>query len=333
MLKPILGLLLVVALAGGAYLFANYRAEVYHGEDGRLQQITIVPRTDQPGTLLSDFSPDRPPRPTIRVATFNLGRFDHKKLANRQASSILVRLFHRFDVVAVQDVRAADQGMLVRLVDQINATGRSYDFATAESVRNGAAGRYSAFLFDKATIEIDRSMVHSVEDPAGRFRHEPLVALFRVRGPNQTEAFTFKLINVHIDPDRAALEIELLDDVYRAVRDDRPREDDVIILGDFEADQQKIGPLAEMNGLSASVAGTPTSLSGTATLDNIFFNRRATTEFTGRSGVFDLMRQFELTLQEAREVTDHLPVWAEFAPYEGEALGHVAGATNRKACQ
>jgi len=330
MWRPILGLLLVSAMVGAAYLMANYRTEIHRDEDGQIQQITITPLGDQSGVLPYDFSPSKPPPPTIRIATLNLGLLDERRLSNRQACSVVVGTIAKFDVVAIQDVRAKDHGLLVRLVDQINTTERSYDFAISESVRGGAARRYGAFVFDKATIEIDRSMVHAVEDPAGGFHHEPLVALFRARGPKETEAFTFKLINVHVDADRAAVQLDLLDDVYRVVRDDHPTEDDVIILGDFATDYQRIGPLREMIDLTASITGTPTSLTRNGTLDNIFLNRRATVEFTGRSGVFDLVREFDLTLQEVGQITEHLPVWAEFSPYEGGQLGHVAGATKRK---
>jgi hypothetical protein len=54
------------------------------------------------------------------------------------------------------------------------------------------------------------------------------------------------------------------------------------------------------------------------------FQQPATSEFTGRAGVFDIVREFNLTLDEALEVSDHLPVWAEFSVYEGGQLGRVA---------
>jgi len=157
------------------------------------------------------------------------------------------------------------------------------------------------------------------------------VGLFRANGPDPSEAFTFKLINVHIDPTRATVELDLIDDVYRAVRDGRPEEDDVILLGNFATDHHPMGTAAATTDLIAAITGTPTSLSGTRTVDNIFFPRRATVEFSGRSGVVDLMRQFGLERQQAAEVTDHSPVWVQCSSYEGGSLGHVAGNTGRKA--
>ena len=58
---------------------------------------------------------------------------------------------------------------------------------------------------------------------------------------------------------------------------------------------------------------TPTLQTGTAT-----------TEFTGTSAVFDLMDRYNLTMDQALEVSDHMPVWAEFSIYEGGVPGHLA---------
>ena len=57
--------------------------------------------------------------------------------------------------------------------------------------------------------------------------------------------------------------------------------------------------------------------------DNIVIDRRATVEFTGRTEVIDLMRRFNLTMAEAMEVSEHLPICAEFSVYEGGQAGHM----------
>ena len=102
-----------------------------------------------------------------------------------------------------------------------------------------------------------------------------------------------------------------------------PEEDDVILLGDLEADSDHLGRLAGIPAITAAVTGIPTTTRGTLMADNILFDRRATIEFTGRSGVMDLIRELDLTPQAALEVSEHLPVWAEFSAYEGGQAGHV----------
>ena len=148
--------------------------------------------------------------------------------------------------------------------------------------------------------------------------------VFVARGPPPAEAFTFTLVNVHTDPDEVSRELDALASAYRAVRNDGRREDDVILLGDLNAAETSLGRLGEMPNIAWAIAGMPTNTLGDRSYDNILFSRAATTEFTGLSGVVDLMRDFNLTLDQAREVSDHLPIWAEFTTIEGGVDGRIA---------
>jgi hypothetical protein len=327
MAKQLLIALVTVVVVGGAYFSLNY--EVQSQQENGKPCWKIVPRGG--AVVLGGGSASDPPaaqfRPTIRVATYQLGRLDDTKLANRRVNDVLMRLLPRFDLIAIQGVRGKNQGVLVRLVEQLNAaTGRSYDFATCPTQQRDAVEHFSAFLFDRARIEVDRMSVHFVDDRQGRLHIKPLVGLFRVRGPDPAQAFTFKLVNVETDLDHAAAELDVLAEVFRAVRDDGRGEDDVILLGDLESDDQHLGQLGKLLGVTALVSGIPTTARGANLLDNILLDRRATCEFTGRVEVVDMMREFELTLPGVQEVSDHLPVWAEFSAFEGGQPGHVTGA-------
>jgi hypothetical protein len=52
-------------------------------------------------------------------------------------------------------------------------------------------------------------------------------------------------------------------------------------------------------------------------LDQIVFSPQTADEFTGRSGVIDFLRKFNLTLEQANQVSRHVPVWSEFFAEEG----------------
>ncbi len=183
-----------------------------------------------------------------------------------------------------------------------------------------------AFVLDTASVEIDRSTMYTVEDPGKLLRRDPLVASFRVRGPEPREAFTFTLVNVHVDPQHPG-ELDALAGVYRAVRGNGLDEDDVILLGNFATDDRRLGPLAQLPNMTPALAGVATNTAGTRMYDNILFNREATTEYTGRSGVIDLAREFNLTAPQAIEISDHLPIWAEFSIYERGQVGRLAEPT------
>jgi deoxyribonuclease-1-like protein len=318
-----MGLVLVALIAAGTYFGMNYQMET-HYENGRMAYMKITPRGSAVAGETAAELPPRPLRPTFRIATFNLDGLDESKLAAFRIRDVLVRLLPQFELIALQGVRGKNQGVLVRLVEQINTGGgRHYSFATSPLQQRDGIEHYSAFLYDRTVLEIDRRTVHFIEDSQRRFRHPPLAASFRVRGVDPQVAFTFTLVTVETDPQRPAEENDLLADVYQAVRDDGRNEDDVIMLGDFEADENHLGQLGKILGLTAAISGLPSTTQGTYLMDNLLFDRRATTEFTGKADVFDLMREFDLTISGATEISRHLPVWAEFSAYEGGGQGFV----------
>ncbi len=332
-------LLLAGATIGIGYFFVHYRVEGLGGlgvsprdPDAATpngQHVQAPAAAQEAPAPVDQENPNQPPltkrqRASIRIATINLGPLDTEKLEDRSVAGRLAQLIRRYDVVAVQDIRGKNRSVLVDLTEQINAKDRHYDFVAPPELGHGPFERYSAFLFDGSSVEIDRGRVYSVEDPSGTLFERPLVASFRVRGPKTTEAFTFSLINVHVDSRDPAREVEILADVFRQVRDDGSGEDDVILLGHVGADDQHLGRLAEVPDITWVISGVPTTTRGTRSVDNLFFDTRATTEFTGRSGLLDLMEAFDVSMREAGEISAHLPVWAEFSVYEGGRPGHMA---------
>jgi len=324
MFKP-LQLFFVVALGFGAwYFFTHFRVQGW-------QDLRIEPAADpagagawQAGQTGSATAPSG--RKTIRIASANFGPLDRSKLSKPAVAAHLAAICRQFEVVALQDVAARDQGLLVQLVELVNAPGRHYNFVTPPQVGRDSLERYSALVFDADAVQVDRSSAALVADRTGQFLHPPLVASFRALGPAENEAFTFTLVNVHTPADRAAAELELLAAVFRAVRDSGRGEDDVILLGEIGTDETRLGPLARLPNMLCAISGLPTTTQGGRQVDNILFDRRATIEFAHRSGVYDLMRELNLSAREAAEISDHLPVWAEFSVYEGGQAGHVAAA-------
>jgi deoxyribonuclease-1-like protein len=211
-------------------------------------------------------------------------------------------------------------------VAMINADGASYDFVIGPRLGRTSSKEQYAFVFNRASIELVPGSVYTVDDPDDRLHREPLVAGFSVRGPPSAQAFTFTLVDVHTDPDEVAKELAALDDVYRAVRDDGRHEDDIILLGDLNTDDAHLGELGQMPYLVAAISKAPSNTRGTKLYDNILSDRRATVEFTGHSGVLNLMREYQLSMHDAELVSDHFPVWAEFSVYEGGQRGPVASA-------
>ena len=79
-----------------------------------------------------------------------------------------------------------------------------------------------------------------------------------------------------------------------------------------------------MSNVAWVISGVPTNTRGTKLYDNVVFDVQATSEFTGGAGVVNLMQDYKLTLEQALEISDHLPIWAEFDLYEGGQPGRLA---------
>jgi deoxyribonuclease-1-like protein len=320
MRRPKIVIVLAALLYGGYWFTQNYKL------DG-LEKIAVSVRNsfNSSGPVGSNLS-NVPVREAsnIHIATFNIQVFGETKVAKPEVMQVLAETVRRFDVVAIQEVHSKNGDIIPRFVDLINSTGRHYDFVIGPFEGRRTDKEQYAFIFDAQTIEVDRGSVYTVKDPDDLFMRPPMVASFRVRGPPPDQAFTFTLINIHTEPDEAAEEINALAQVYRAVQSDGRGEDDIILLGDLNADERKFGNLARLPNIGWVISNTYTNTRQTHTYDNIIFNRAATVEFTGHAGVFDFLREFNLTLEQALQVSDHFPAWAEFSVYEGGAAGRIA---------
>jgi deoxyribonuclease-1-like protein len=316
-------LLFLVSVVGGTLwlFFQNYK---FHGLEG----VQIQPvGSQQPTTpLFPTSTPANTSRDVVRVASFNIQVFGQEKLSKPDVMDVIVRIVHQFDVVAIQEVRARDDDVLPRFVELLNKAGRKYDFVIGPRLGRSVSKEQYAFVFDRETIEVDRTQLYTIKDPDDVLHREPLVGWFRTRSVPPEQAFTFSLINVHTDPDEVEEELNCLDDVFRAVQNDGRQEDDAILLGDFNANERQFGELGRVTNIFAVIpSNVPTNTTGKKSYDNIVFDRMATTEYTGRAGVFDFLHEgFNLSLDAAKAVSDHMPVWAEFSAFEGGTAGRIA---------
>lgn len=261
-----------------------------------------------------------PPRSfdALRIASFNIQVFGESKMQKPQVVSVLIDVVRRFDVVAIQELRAADQTLIPYFVQLINADGARYDYVVGPRLGRTSSKEQYVYLFDTARVSLVPNSVYSINDPDDWLHREPLVASFQTLSTSNRPPFTFTLINMHTDPDETDREMAAMAEVLPLIQNQPPYEDDVILLGDFNVDEKHLGPLASMPGVVWTIAGIPTNTRGTETYDNMIFDSRPTTEFIGRAGVMDLAAEYGLTMEETLEVSDHLPIWAEFTMHENQ---------------
>jgi endonuclease/exonuclease/phosphatase family metal-dependent hydrolase len=253
---------------------------------------------------------------TIRLGTFNIQVFGKSKLSQPEVMGVLADVVRQFDVLAIQEIRTQDDTHLDQFLRMINQGGRQYRGVIGERLGRTSSTEQYAFIYDSEMIEVVEGSVYTIADPHDRLHREPLIGTFRVRGPPTPRPFSFRLINIHTDPDETKTELDALADVFAVVQQS-PGEDDTILLGDLNVDTQHFGRLAYRPGILPVIQQQFTNTRGTSQMDNIVFDRRFTVEMTGNAGVMNLMEMYGLTEDEALKVSDHLPVWSDFSIYEG----------------
>ncbi|MEZ6088931.1 MAG: endonuclease/exonuclease/phosphatase [Pirellulaceae bacterium] len=255
---------------------------------------------------------------SIRLGTFNLHQFSRRKIGDSDVMGRLVGLLREMDVIAVQEIDADRRDLLPKLVEQLNRSGRRFDYLAGPKIGPIGFEQRLAFVFDRDRVEADRSQTYTMSDPADQMAYEPLVAWFRTIGVPPSSAWTFSMANVYFDPDNAQREQALLSTIYQSIQSDGRGEDDIILAGCFWVGSRTSA--ARPESLLFAARRTPTDIYARRQTANIAFSRHATTEFRGDCGTIDFLRQHNMTIAEAESISEYLPVWADFQVSEDQQI-------------
>ena len=259
----------------------------------------------------------------IIIGSFNIQSFGKAKMSKPAVVGALVDIARRFDILAIQELREKDQTVIPIFLEYINQNGAAYAAAVGPRqgyVVAGKTTRYfeqSVFIYDTEKIEIVGNSYAAI-DQANIMHRPPYVGQFRCKtaDPNR-QPFSFNLMNVHIDPDDAHQEFIALQPILSEIYQQHPHEDDFILLGDFNDEPHKYARYQWMRQQHAALPlQWKTNTAMTKAYDNIVFDRAFTAEFTGQAGVMNLMEEYRLSRDDAKHISDHMPVWAVFSSYE-----------------
>ncbi len=324
MRRILISTLMTVAILGGSWTI-YHRDQIESPHDALKLAQRQLQSLSQNHASLANWS--RPNQSSIRIASFNIQAFGETKASQPEVMAMLASIVREFDIVAIQEIRSKDQRLLSRFTDEINAGGRRFQFIASQPLGRTTYREQYAFIYDSQTVQLDSARSYIIDDPDGLLHREPMVGWFRTKQAPPERAFTFTLVNVHLDSRTPQREVVHLNQIFRVIRNDGRGEDDVIIVGDFNLSSEAMADTANRSGLIWLVDNVPTNTRGTTQYDNIIIDPRATTEFTGKAGVYDFLKKFNLTLEQALTVSDHLPVWAEFGVMEGDYNEMVASSS------
>lgn len=261
---------------------------------------------------------------TITIASFNIQVFGTSKMRKPKVMEVIVKIIRRFDLVAIQETRSKDDSVIPKFVQMINADGSQYHYVIGPRLGRSSSKEQYVYVYNTTRIEFDPQSVLTISDPADLMHREPLLTHFKVRTADPSRAFTFWLMNIHTDPDEVPTEVDALADAFVSVQQQGWGEDDLILLGDLNADENHLGRLGKLPGIQTTIKNITTNTRGNRSYDNMVFDQRATTEYLGKSGVLNMMQEYHLSEQEALKVSDHLPIWAEFSAYENTHPAQMA---------
>jgi len=245
----------------------------------------------------------------LKIITWNLNNFGKSK--NDKEIYFIAQTLSHYDIVALQEIVTSTYGAkaIIKLLEQLNRTGNKWDYKLSDPTTGDREKERYAYLWKTNKVKVSGRpwLVKPLEDDIAR---EPYMMRFiKKNDPNMSVlCANFHAIPEHKKP---AKEIKLLRFLHQSYK-----KDNLVILGDFNLSQKKEAfDGLKSYGYQPVITDEKTSLKrkmgdgGTYVsnpFDNIFIEQSA---FTKRaSGVVDFVAQLQ-SLETARQISDHLPVW------------------------
>lgn len=256
-----------------------------------------------------------PPTEQIRIASFNIQVFGVSKAEDPFVMDILARTISRFDIVAIQEIRDATGTAIVKLENAVDSLGSDYGVVAGPRLGRTTSKEQYAFFYRVSTIHYGASYTYDDSAP-DLFHREPFIGSFSAVHGN----FDFVLATIHADPDEAVGEIASLPLVIKDATAHFHGEPDIILLGDFNADcsyfdeNDMTCPLRAPSYTWLISNDMDTNLAASScAYDRIVITCDLDAEYPKSAGVFRFDDVFDLTDADAKDVSDHYPVWVGFS--------------------
>ena len=298
-------------------LIFSFTLTAYAGEGQFSGQFTINDLKklwNQPKADVESNNTDSSPGDTITIASFNIQVFGKSKAGKPEVMDIITDIITQFDIVAIQEIRDKSGTAIVKLENLLDATGTDYNIIIGPRLGRTSSKEQYAFIYNTNTIEAVGKPYTYDDSAKDIFHREPYIARFQAKNGN----FDVTLITIHTDPDTATEEILALHEVIIQSKQ-LTGEPDIIALGDYNADctyhrESNKGQLSEDKYIWAIQDSADTNLAkADCTYDRIIMTKSTTSQdYTGKSGVYRFDTIHNLIYDQAKRISDHYPVYAEF---------------------
>ncbi|XP_010898300.1 deoxyribonuclease gamma-like isoform X2 [Esox lucius] len=260
----------------------------------------------------------------FKICAFNVRNFDIAKSTNYRVMHTLTKVVSRCDICLLQEVKDVQGKVVKALVGSLNRYSIRYDdHYHYKSVASGGLGSKPndtdqyVYLYRNETVEVKDKYQYA--DKKNAFSRDPFIVRFQAKA---TEIEDFALIPLHTVAIEATNEIDQLYDVFEEVKL-KWKSTQVMFLGTLNAacgymtgkDKANIRLFSNPGFywlIGDKVDTTVRAISNCA-YDRIVVHGqpflKAIKPYSAK--VFNIAKEYKLTVDKALEVSDHFPVEVE----------------------
>nr|XP_056723327.1 deoxyribonuclease-1-like 1 [Euleptes europaea] len=259
----------------------------------------------------------------FRICAFNTQRFAQGKADKADVMDVLVKILSRCDISVLQEVMDAKGKAVPALLAALNSFDSSgpYNYLASPLLgRSNYQERY-VFVYRSGKTRLLDAYTYKDDHPdrPDVFAREPYIVRFTLPSKALPDVV---LIPQHTMPSKAEAEIDALYDVFLNVRD-RWKTEDMIFLGDFNADcgfvakkrwdQIRLRQQPGFHWLIGDKADTTVRENTRCAYDRIVVHgeRCLRAVVPGSAQPFDFPKEYGLSEAEALKISDHYPVEVE----------------------
>ncbi|XP_004390669.2 deoxyribonuclease-1-like 1 [Trichechus manatus latirostris] len=268
----------------------------------------------------------------FRICAFNAQRLTLTKVTREPVMDTLVRILARCDIMVLQEVVDSSGNAIPLLLRELNRYDDSGPYSSLSSPLLGRSTYMEkyVYIYRSHRTQVLESYVYSDQDDL--FVREPFVARFTL--PSKVLP-SLALVPLHTTPKAVEKELNALYDVFLDASQ-RWQSEDVILLGDFNADcgsltKKRLSELVlrTQDGFHWAIADgedTTVRASTHCTYDRIVLHGGHCQGLLRAAYAFDFPRSFQLSEEQALNISDHYPVEVELnrAAPGGQPLSLVA---------
>uniref|UniRef100_A0A8D2B7Z4 Deoxyribonuclease n=1 Tax=Sciurus vulgaris TaxID=55149 RepID=A0A8D2B7Z4_SCIVU len=227
----------------------------------------------------------------LRLCSFNVRSFGESKKENQNAMDVIVKVIKRCDIILLMEIKDSNNMICPMLMQKLNG--------------------------EKLVSVKENYLYHDYQDgDTDVFSREPFVVWFQ--SPH-TAVKDFVIVPLHTTPETSVKEIDELVDVYKDVKW-RWKAENFIFMGDFNAGCSYVPKKAWKNirlrtdprfiWLIGDQEDTTVKKSTNCAYDRIVLRGQeiVNSVVPKSNSVFDFQKAYELSEEEALDVSDHFPV-------------------------